>query len=246
MSEFEQKLGQILKDEPIRRNEPMRHHTTFRVGGPADYYVEPQTPEELADVLKLCRQWNIPYFILGNGSNLLVGDRGFRGVMIVLGKPWQQVNATKSGIRAGAGVLLATAARYALEHDLAGLEFASGIPGTVGGAVVMNAGAYGQEMKDVLSQAVVLTREGEIKTCQARELELGYRSSCILKEDLVVLEAEFALEPGNRTAIGRRMEELAARRREKQFWILSGKKPARMLMQTVRWRSRLMSVLRTK
>ena len=216
MSDFEQKLRQILKDEPIRRNEPMRHHTTFRVGGPADYYVEPQTPEKLADVLKLCRQWNIPYFILGNGSNLLVGDRGFRGVMIVLGKPWQQVTATKSGIRAGAGVLLATAARYALEHALAGLEFASGIPGTVGGAVVMNAGAYGQEMKDVLSQVVVLTREGEIKTRQASELELGYRSSCILKEDLVVLEAEFALEPGNRTAIGRRMEELAARRREKQ------------------------------
>ena len=193
MSDFFQTLGQVLRAEQIRVREPMSRHTTFRAGGPADYYVEPETRQELAAVLDLCRQWGMPYYILGNGSNLLVGDKGYRGVMVALGKPWAEVEAEGCKIRAGAGALLSAAARLALKENLTGMEFASGIPGTVGGAVVMNAGAYGSELSDVLGQVMALTPEGQVQRFSSAELELGYRTSCVCSRRYVVLEAEFIL-----------------------------------------------------
>ena len=216
MSDFFQTLGQVLRAEQIRVREPMSRHTTFRAGGPADYYVEPETRQELAAVLDLCRQWGMPYYILGNGSNLLVGDKGYRGVMVALGKPWAEVEAEGCKIRAGAGALLSAAARLALKGNLTGMEFASGIPGTVGGAVVMNAGAYGSELSDVLGQVMALTPEGQVQRFSSAELELGYRTSCVCSRRYVVLEAEFILSVGEGAAIRQRMEELAARRRARQ------------------------------
>lgn len=216
MSDFFQTLGQVLRAEQIRVREPMSRHTTFRAGGPADYYVEPETRQELAAVLDLCRQWGMPYYILGNGSNLLVGDKGYRGVMVALGKPWAEVEAEGCKIRAGAGALLSAAARLALKENLTGMEFASGIPGTVGGAVVMNAGAYGSELSDVLGQVMALTPEGQVQRFSSAELELGYRTSCVCSRRYVVLEAEFILSVGEGAAIRQRMEELAARRRARQ------------------------------
>lgn len=216
MSDFLQRLGQVLRDEQIRVQEPMSRHTTFRAGGPADYYVEPETRKELAFVLDLCRQRGVPYYILGNGSNLLVGDKGYRGVMVAMGKSWAGVEAEGCRLRAGAGALLSAAARLALKESLEGMEFASGIPGTVGGAVVMNAGAYGSELSDVLGLVTVLTPEGQIQRLSSKELKLGYRTSCVCSRRLVVLEAEFVLALGQEEGIRRRMEELAAKRRARQ------------------------------
>ena len=216
MSDFFQTLGQVLRAEQIRVREPMSRHTTFRAGGPADYYVEPETRQELAAVLDLCRQRSMPSYILGNGSNLLVGDKGYRGVMVAMGKSWAGAEAEGCRIRAGAGFLLSAASRLAFKESLAGMEFAFGIPGTVGGAVVMNAGAYGSELCDVLGQVTVLTPEGQIQRLSSKELEMGYRTSCVCSRGLVVLEAEFILSVGEGAAIRQRMEELAARRRARQ------------------------------
>ena len=149
-------------------------------------------------------------------SNLLVGDKGFHGVMIVLGKNWNQVEITGQTIRAGAGALLYTVAKQALAASLTGLEFASGIPGTIGGAVVMNAGAYGGEMCQVLTRVRVMTGDGQVKILDASELELGYRTSCILSRGYIILEAELLLEMGSQEEIRSQMQDYAGRRREKQ------------------------------
>ncbi len=217
MKNLTEGLQNILTDENLKTGELMSSHTTFRVGGPADWFVRPQTAEELADVIALCRQEQVPFYILGNGSNLLVGDYGYRGVMIDLnGGPWGQIAVEGNRMRAGAGAFLSAAAKRALESSLTGLEFAAGIPGTVGGAVVMNAGAYGSEMKEVLVSVKVLTTDGQVETIPAPELELGYRTSCIPKRGYVVLEAEFKLEPGDAGQIRETMADLAFRRRDKQ------------------------------
>lgn len=216
MKNFTEKLCRILPEDQVHENEPMSRRTTFRTGGAADWLVEPDTEERLAEVIRLCREHQVPWYILGNGSNLLVGDKGFHGVMIVLGKNWNQVQVTGQTIRAGAGALLYTAAKQALEASLTGLEFASGIPGTVGGAVVMNAGAYGGEICQVLKKVRVLTKDGLVETLDASELELGYRTSCILSRGYVILEAELFLEPGSQEEIRSRMQDYAGRRREKQ------------------------------
>ncbi len=211
-----EKLERILARGVIREREPMSRHTTFRVGGPTDYYVEPENTEELAAVLGLCRGEGMPYYILGNGSNLLVSDRGYRGVIVALGRAWSQIEVDGARILAGAGAMLSAVARYALNAGLTGLEFASGIPGTVGGAVVMNAGAYGSEMKSVLLSASLLSRFGQVVTLPASELALGYRTSCIPEDGYVVLGVEMGLDFGDPGRIRRRMEELAIRRRERQ------------------------------
>ena len=213
---FQQMLGQVLAQEQIRMDEPMSRHTTFRVGGPADYYVEPDTKEELAKVLKLCQEQLMPCYILGNGSNLLVGDGGYRGVMVSLGRAWSGIRTEESKIYAGAGALLSAVAKQALKNALTGLEFASGIPGTVGGAVVMNAGAYGSEIAEVLKSVTLLTPGGNVLVSDPGELGFGYRTSNIPGRNCVVLEAEFSLEPGREEGIRQRMEELAAARRDKQ------------------------------
>lgn len=216
MSHLTEKLRQVLGVEAVRLNEPMSRHTTFRVGGPADVFVEPGTAEELICVRRICAEENVPFYILGNGSNLLVSDEGFRGVVAAIGKAWSSVAVEGVHIRAGAGAMLSAVAKRAAGASLTGLEFAAGIPGTVGGAVVMNAGAYGGEMSQVLATVTVLTPEGEVRRLPAGELELGYRTSCILQRGYVVLEAEFTLESGDENAIRATIEEFAARRREKQ------------------------------
>lgn len=197
-------------------DEPMKKHTTFRIGGPADYYISPKTTEQLQLVLDLCQQQDIPYYIIGNGSNLLVSDSGYRGAVIQICRSMSSITVDGEIIRAEAGVLLSQLAKTALDQELTGLEFASGIPGTLGGAVVMNAGAYGGEMKDVLVEATVLTTKGEVVTIPAVSLELGYRTSTIMKRKDIVLEAVLKLKTGNAEEIRSKMERLKEQRFTKQ------------------------------
>jgi UDP-N-acetylmuramate dehydrogenase len=206
----------ILGENQVLVQEPMQVHTTFRIGGPADYFLMPQTREELRAILEVIRGADVPYFILGNGSNLLVSDQGYRGIIIQLFRNFSGISVEGSKIRAAAGALLSTIASAARNSSLTGFEFAAGIPGTVGGACVMNAGAYGGEMKDVLEEVTVMTREGEILTLPAKELEMGYRTSIIKTADYIVLEAVIALMPGEESAITDRMKELREQRVTKQ------------------------------
>lgn len=199
----------------VKINEPMKRHTSFRTGGPADWFAVPENVCELSAVLSACKKAGADWYVIGKGSNLLVSDEGFRGVIISTEK-LDKLAVSGQIITAGAGVLLSKAASAALKAGLTGLEFASGIPGSVGGAAVMNAGAYGSEMKDVLKNVTVLTGDSEVRVIPAEELELGYRTSSILKNRYLVLEAEFLLKEGEREAIRGRMDELALKRREKQ------------------------------
>ena len=213
--DFLQELNKVLKEEQIQLQEPMSRHTTFRVGGPADIYVLPQI-NQVKEVLQLCSTFDIPICIKGNGSNLLVGDKGIRGVVLELGKNAADISVVGNHITAEAGAILGAVAKKALEQSLTGLESAAGIPGTVGGAVVMNAGAYGWEMKDSLVKVTVLTRELEVKELTSEELELSYRHSNVLDNGYVVLKAEFALTPGNQEEIQAAMEDYRQRRQDKQ------------------------------
>lgn len=213
---FYNKLAAIVRDEQVLRDEPMQKHTTFRVGGPADYFVMPETIEQVQKVVTLCKEEEIPYYIVGNGSNLLVSDKGYRGVIIQIGKRFGQIEVKENQITAQAGALLSAVANRALEAGLAGFEFAAGIPGSLGGACVMNAGAYGGEMKDVLLSVTVLTPEGEVLTIPREELELGYRTSIIEKKQYLVLEAVIELQKGDPEEIKAVMDDLRQRRIDKQ------------------------------
>ena len=202
--------------ENVRRQEPMSLHTTFRIGGPADLFVTPGSIQAVADSIRICKETQTPYAVIGNGSNLLVSDAGYRGVIIQIGRNLNQVSVNGEEIRAQAGAMLSVIAKTALSESLTGFEFASGIPGTLGGAVVMNAGAYGGEMKDVLTEVTVLTREGEIRTIPAEKLELGYRTSLAAKNGWIILEAVLRFQKGDAEAIRSRMEELKVQRVTKQ------------------------------
>ena len=214
--ELGKKLLSILKEEQVKKDEPMKSHTTFRVGGPADYFVTPQTAEEVAKVIETCTQEKVPYYIVGNGSNLLVSDKGYEGVIIQIYKQMNQVKVEGAQIHAQAGALLSMIAKRALDAELTGFEFAAGIPGTLGGACIMNAGAYGGEMKDVLKSVTVLTGKGEVKTLAKEELELGYRTSVIAKKGYIVLEAVLELQKGEKEKIQAVMDDLKERRVTKQ------------------------------
>lgn len=214
--EIRQKFIELLGKERVLFDEPMSSHTTFRIGGPADIFTMPEEKQQIADVVKLCKKEQIPFFVLGNGSNLLVSDKGYRGVIIQMDRNMSEITVEGKQIRACAGALLSSVAVAAKNASLTGFEFAGGIPGTLGGAVVMNAGAYGGEMKDVLKEAVVLTGEGEILTIPAEKLEMGYRTSIIKTSGYLVLEAVISLEEGNQEEIRSRMKELSDRRIEKQ------------------------------
>ena len=194
MDLFYDGLCELVED--TRRDEPMSRHVTFRTGGPADYFAAPASVRELRAVITLCREAEKPYFILGNGSNLLVSDKGYRGVVIQVGRALGRVQTAGSFLFAGAGATLASIAARALEAGLTGLEFAAGIPGTVGGAMVMNAGAYGGEMSQVVESVDVLTKYGEEKKLGNKDLKLGYRTSCILPMEYIVTGAAFSLRPG--------------------------------------------------
>lgn len=221
-------LEEIVGGENVWTEEPMKLHTTFRIGGKADYFVTPGKPEEVRQLVCRLHSIGIPFYIIGNGSNLLVNDAGYRGVIIQLGDRFSRHEILHEAggsavdkadvvyIRAQAGILLGKLGNEAAGYSLTGFEFAAGIPGTLGGAVMMNAGAYGGEMKDILTEATVLDETGQIFRLSAAELGLGYRSSVIAKKNLIVLDAVVALRPGNQQEIRARMKELAARRREKQ------------------------------
>ena len=169
-----EELTELLGNDRVLTNEPMSRHTTFRIGGPADLFLLPNTVEEIKKIREICIQEQESYFILGNGSNLLVSDSGFRGVIIQTYRNLAQIQVEEDCIRAQAGALLSGIAQAAKAASLTGFEFAAGIPGTLGGAVVMNAGAYGGEMKDVLKEATVLDSEGQIRRIPAGKLAMGY------------------------------------------------------------------------
>ena len=213
---FDSKVTNMIDETRIYKEEPMKKHTTFRVGGKADYFIVPKTIEEVKNVVALCKETDMPYYILGNGSNLLVSDKGYRGVIIQIYKEMNEICIEGDQIKVQAGALLSKIGSAALEASLTGFEFASGIPGTIGGAVVMNAGAYGGEMKDVLEEVTALTPEGEAIVLRKEELELGYRTSIIAKKDYIVLEAKLKLEKGEKDAIKGRMDELKLQRTTKQ------------------------------
>lgn len=213
---IKQHFQEILGNDRVLEAEPMSKHTTFRIGGPADLFVAPENTDEIKKLIAICKEEEVPYFILGNGSNLLVSDKGYRGVIIQLYRSFGQITLKENEIHAQAGALLSGIAAMAREASLTGFEFAGGIPGTLGGAVVMNAGAYGGEMKDVLKEVTVLTPEGEVVTLQARELQMGYRTSIIKESGYIVLEAVISLKKGDQDEIKSRMQELAGMRSSKQ------------------------------
>ena len=213
---FYEELKNIIPETRIKADEPMKMHTTFRIGGPAKYFLIPETRAEIKAIIECCKNADMPYYILGNGSNLLVSDKGYEGVVIQIFKNMNQITLEGETITAQAGAILSSVANKALEAELTGFEFAAGIPGTLGGACVMNAGAYGGEMKDVLVNVVVLTPDGEFLTIPKDELELGYRTSVIAKKNYIVLEAAIRLTKGDKEAIKGRMDELKIRRTTKQ------------------------------
>lgn len=213
---FYDKLNNVIAKDSILIDEPMSRHTTFRLGGPADFFVTPKAKEEVRDVVRICKEAGMPYYIIGNGSNLLVSDAGYRGVIIQIYKEMNEVKVEGDLVKAQAGALLSGIAAKALGAELTGFEFASGIPGTIGGACVMNAGAYGGEMKDVLESVTVLTGEGKIIELGRNELELGYRTSVIAKKGYIVLGAVLKLERGDGEKIKTYMDELKEKRVTKQ------------------------------
>lgn len=201
----------------LKEGELLRNHTTFRIGGAAKYFAVPKNEEEIMEAVDFAIVKDLPYYILGKGSNVLFADEGYPGVIIEIGAGMEKVERIgDTGIRAQAGVSLSALAAFAAREGLTGLEFAGGIPGTLGGAVTMNAGAYGGEMKDVIVSAKVMDEEGTVKVLSCEELVLGYRTSIVQKKQLVVLEAEFLLNPGTTEEIQNTMKELNAKRREKQ------------------------------
>lgn len=224
---FVKSVTEQLPQLGLLRDEPMKKHTTFRIGGPADYYAEPDM-SRISKLIEIAKACDMPVTVIGNGSNLLVGDKGIRGLVIGIGKGMSEIEVTEAVaqdftaqdnchiITAGAGAILAAVAAKAAEASLSGLEFASGIPGSVGGAVVMNAGAYGGEIKDVLIDATVLTADGELKTVTRDELDLSYRHSIVPEKGYIVLSARFRLTPKPKDEIKSYMAELRAKRVEKQ------------------------------
>ena len=213
--QFLTELKAVTAENRIFMDEPMKKHTTFRVGGPADILVQPKGTE-LAAVIRLCRKYDVPYQVIGNGSNLLVGDRGIRGLVIEMLSKEDEICVEDDCITVGAGMLLSKTANRAADHGLTGMEFAAGIPGSIGGAVVMNAGAYGGEIKDVLTAVTFLDENLHLQTLPVQELQLGYRTSIFERCSWCILEAEFTLHPGDALEIRTAMQEYMRRRKEKQ------------------------------
>lgn len=210
------KVVDIVGEENVHTDEPMSRHTTFRIGGNADYFVKPGNADEVAAVIAVCREYNIPYFILGNGSNLLVSDDGYRGMIINIMDNMDSVTVDGRIITAQAGAMLVRVSVMARDNALTGLEFASGIPGTIGGAVYMNAGAYGGEMKNVVKIVRAIDEYGRIYELDSEKMDFSYRHSIVEERKLIVLEVTLELEHGSREAINDRMKELAEARRSKQ------------------------------
>ena len=213
--EFYKLLGEFYNEEDITVDSPMSEHIYFRVGGPADILVTPVNEEQVVNTLKLCREYNVPYFILGNGSNILVKDGGISGVVIKFNK-LNKITTEGNCVTAQSGALLKDVSKAALENNLRGFEFACGIPGSIGGAVFMNAGAYDGEMAHVIKSARVIDENCNIKNLTKEELELGYRSSIVMKKGYVVIEATVELESGEYASIKDKIDDLTNRRESKQ------------------------------
>lgn len=213
--QFIEELQHIAGTDKVHRMEPMSRHTTFRVGGPADVLVQPDY-KTLPDIIRLCRSYGEACCVVGNGSNLLVSDKGIRGVVIEMVTDQQVLTVSGEQVTAGAGMLLSKVANFAADHELTGMEFASGIPGSIGGAIVMNAGAYGGEMKDIVASVTVLDQAGNGRLLTREELEFGYRKSCILPNNYLVTEVTLQLSHGEPENIRARMKELNDQRRLKQ------------------------------
>ena len=206
----------FVPSENMHIQETMAAHTTFRVGGPVDCMVEMENTEQVSKIQKYLNAVGIPYTVLGNGSNVLVSDKGYRGVVLQVGQRMNEIRVEGNKVIAGAGALLSRVARVAMEHSLTGMEFASGIPGTVGGGVVMNAGAYGGEMKQIVSTVICVNPAGDVLELENETMEFGYRQSVLRHQKFVVTEVSFELKPGNKEEIKAVMDDLAAKRREKQ------------------------------
>ena len=213
--QFIKELEKIVKTEQILLEEPMSRHITFRVGGPADVLVQPHK-FQVADVIALCKKEQVPYLVIGNGSNLLVSDRGIKGVVIELSKQASDIDIVGSRVSVQAGAMLSKVASLVAKEGLTGMEFASGIPGTIGGAVVMNAGAYGGEMSQIVKNVVILDETGEERRLSVEEMEYSYRHSIIMEHPYIVLAAELELQQGDIEEIQAHMKQLAAQRTEKQ------------------------------
>ena len=214
--EIYHKLTECLGANDTLREEPLSKHTTYKIGGVADYFVTPRDIQSLRMIIFLCKEYNLPFYIIGNGSNLLVGDKGFRGVIIQIFQNMNEVKVQGERVYVEAGALLSKVANVALKSNLKNLEFASGIPGTFGGAVMMNAGAYGGEMKDVIEHVRVIDEQGEIKTLGVEELELGYRRSILMEKTYIVIDGILKLEKGEHQEILDVMEDYKERRISKQ------------------------------
>lgn len=216
MKQFVDELKNVTQCE-ILENEPMKKHTTFKVGGPADYFIAPGSVHEIKSAIECAKKYGISWRVIGGGSNLLVRDEGFRGLIICLGSEFSSIEINEDkDVYAQAGARLPRIGSLVAKEGLTGFEFASGIPGSVGGAVMMNAGAYGNEIKDIIVEAQVLKKDGEIQWLSKDELELGYRTSCIKKNGYVVLGAHFKLAKGDSDRIKEKMQDLSCKRKEKQ------------------------------
>lgn len=212
--ELVSELSFVITKGRVRVNEPMSVHTTFKTGGTADVFVEPSGMDELKKTLRLLK--GETFYLVGNGSNLLVSDEGLRGVVVHLGEGFDEIKIEGNTLICGAAATLSQIARAALNNALSGFEFAAGIPGSLGGAIVMNAGAYDGEMKQVVKRVTLINHEGEIVKKSAEQMQFSYRHSILKEEPFIVLEAEIALQRSKQAAIKEKMDDLAARRREKQ------------------------------
>ena len=211
---YKQLIENGIKKENILQDEPMSMHTSFKVGGKADIFVKAYSLEEIKSVLNISKENNIPIFVLGNGTNLLVRDDGFRGIVLQVKLEIVEINETE--VTVGAGVKNALLSKKFIDNSLTGFDFASGIPGTIGGAIKMNAGAYGGEMKDIVSEVIYLDYDGNVHVINNSECEFSYRYSKFFDEKAIILEAKFKLEKGNKVEIENSVKELLEQRKEKQ------------------------------
>ena len=211
-----EEIKSIVTRQNVLTDEPMCDHTTFKIGGKADVFVSIINEHEILRLLELLRSRQIPFFILGNGSNILVSDEGYRGVIIEIGSAYSGVRMLDDIVIAKAGTTMAKLSHFAMENDLTGLEFASGIPGTVGGGIIMNAGAYGGEMRQITYRVKAVTPSGEVVYLSNAEMEFEYRNSKAKKEGYIILQAEFRLHRGEKSVIEGIMRDLAKKRRDKQ------------------------------
>jgi UDP-N-acetylmuramate dehydrogenase len=210
------KMSEYIPRDLIKINEPMKDHTSFKAGGCADFFIVPENSTQLIELVQFLKESQVPYYIMGNGSNLLVRDKGFRGVIIQIYRNMSDVKIDGEEVWAEAGILLSSLSNKIMNSHLTGFEFASGIPGTLGGAIYMNAGAYGGEMKQVLVSADVVDEEGKIITLTNEELKLGYRSSILQQKKYIVLSAKLKLQEGDIDEIKARINYLTEQRKAKQ------------------------------